>query len=191
VTAVADARSTAEAEPARISLVLFVGLTVAATGGPLALAALYVPSVLGDAQRSAGLVAVLGAVLFIPAMLVWLRYSESVVTDGGLYAFVEAAAGRRVAAVQAGLWVLSYGLYLVYTIAYLAYDLLPAMFPSVSGHSALLQLVIPLAIAAVVLLPVRRSLAVITAAALAQLVLVGALAVVAVGHLGSPGSSFL
>src|SRR6476646_7749013 len=96
-----------EAAPARtgrapVPPVLVVGLTVAATGGPLALAALYVPGVLGDAKGSAGLVAFLGVALFVPAMVVWLSYSRRVVGPGGLSAFVESAAGRPVALVQAG-----------------------------------------------------------------------------------------
>jgi hypothetical protein len=101
---------------------------------PLALAAVYVPGIPGEASASAALVALvalLAGALFVPALVVWVGYSRQVVGPGGLYAFVEAAAGRRVAQVQAGLWVLSYLLflvylvYLVYTIAYIAKTCFP------------------------------------------------------------------
>jgi amino acid transporter len=174
-----------------IPAVLFVGLTVAATGGPLSLAAALVPSVLGDAQRSSGLVAVLGAVLFLPALLIWLRYSQAIASAGGLYSFVEVAAGRRVAQVQAALWIISYGMYLVYTVAYLAYDLVPAVFPATVPYRMVLQLVIAVGVAAVMLLPLRGSLSILTTVALAQLVLVAALGVSSVGVLGAPTSAFL
>lgn len=189
VAAVLDQSSIARTEPAPIPVGLFVGLTVAATGGPLALAALFEVNVLGDAYRSAGLVGLLGPTLFVPALVVWLRYSDEVTQAGGLYSFVEAAAGRRIAQVQAGLWVLSYGLYLVYTVAYLAYDLLPAMFPSLLRFRPALQLLIPVVLAAVVLLPVRRSLTIITATALGQLGLVGVLVAISFRHLGTPAGS--
>lgn len=175
---------------APLTTALILGLTVTATGGPLALAALNVPNLLGDAYRSTGLVAVLGAVLFLPSLVVWLRYSARIVAAGGLYAFVEVAVGRPVALVQAGLWIISYLLYLVYTVSYLAYDLLPAMFPSLVPVRAFLQLGIPVAVAAVVLLPVRRSALLLSVVAVGQLVLVAALAVVATGHLGAPTGSF-
>lgn len=191
MAAVVDRRSVAGTERAPISLVLFIGLTIAATGGPLALAALYEVNVLGDAYRSAGLVGLLGPMLFVPALVVWLRYSEEITQAGGLYSFVEAAAGQRVAQVQAGLWILSYGLYLVYTVAYLAYDLLPAMFPWLLRFRPELQLLIPVVLAAVVLLPVRRCLTVIAASAVGQLGLVGVLIVISVRHLGAPASSLV
>ncbi|HEY7857894.1 MAG TPA: hypothetical protein VIC82_05290 [Candidatus Nanopelagicales bacterium] len=184
------ARAVRRADRGPLTTALFVGLTVTATGGPLALAALNVPNLLGDAYRSAGLVAVLGALLFLPALVVWLRYSAQIVAAGGLYSFVEAAVGRPVALLQATLWIISYLLYLVYTVSYIAYDLLPAMFPSLVPVRALLQLVIPVAIAAVVLLPIRRSAVVIAAVAVGQLVLVAALAVVATAHLGTITGSF-
>ncbi len=171
-----------------VSVVRFAGLTVAATGGPLALVALYVPGLLGDASGSAGRVALLGAALFVPALVVWLRYSAEITTAGGLSGFVEAAAGRRVALVQAGLWLVSYLLYLVYTVTFIAYDLLPAMFPALDGPvRPLVQVLVAVIIAAVTLLPVQRCLTVVATAAAAQLALVGGLAVVAAHTVnGSP-----
>jgi hypothetical protein len=47
-------------------------------------------------------------------LVIWLRYARRVNGAGRLYSFVEAAAGRRVAG-QAGLWIVSYLLYLLYT----------------------------------------------------------------------------
>jgi amino acid transporter len=181
----------ARTEATPISFTLYVGLTVTATGGPLALAALFEVNALGDAYRSAGLVGLLGPALFVPALVVWLRYSAEITQAGGLYSFVQAAAGRRIARVQAGLWILSYGLYLVYTVAYLAYDLLPAIFPSLLRFRPALQLLIPVLVAAVVLLPVRRSLTIIGAAALGQLGLVCVLVVISIRYLGTPASSLV
>src|ERR1700675_3326080 len=101
-----DAGATTDGEIGPLSFLL---LTVTATGGPLALAVLYVPGVLGDGARgSAAVVAVLGVALFVPPLLVWLRYSRHVRGPGGLMAFVAAGVGTRVAQVQAGLWALSY-----------------------------------------------------------------------------------
>ena len=158
-------------DAAPMSRGLFVGLTVAATGGPLALAALYLPGVLGDTSQSAGLVTVLAAAMFVPTLAVWLAYSRTIVGAGGLYAFVEAAAGRRVAQVQAALWVLSYLLYLVYTITYIAYDLLPAAFPSLQGSRPVLQLATAVIIAGVCLAPLRVAVLALAAVAALQVLL--------------------
>jgi len=166
---------------APVSPLLFTGLTVAATGGPLALAALYVPGVLTDTSGSAGLVVGLGVLLFLPPLLVWLRYSRRVVGPAGLTGFVEAAAGRRVALVQAGLWTLSYLLYLVYTVTYIAYDVLPSVFPSLGSVRPLVEVVAAVVIAAVSLAPIRVCLAVIGLVAAGQLVLAGALAITGIG----------
>ena len=43
-------------------------------------------------------------------------YQREIASDGGLYAFIERAAGRRVALVQGGIWTISYFLYLAYTV---------------------------------------------------------------------------
>jgi hypothetical protein len=112
----------------------FLGVAIASLGGPLALAALYAPTILTDASASAGLVAIAAAVVFSVPLLVWLRYSGEIAGAGGLYGFVEAAAGRRVALVQAGLWIASYALYLIYTTASIVYETLPAVLPGVRPY---------------------------------------------------------
>ena len=163
-----------------VSTWLFVWLTVAATGGPLALGALYVPGVLGAASGSAGVIAVLGVALFVPPILVWLGYSRQIVGPGGLYAFVEAGAGRTVARVQAGLWIVSYVLYLIYTTTYIAYDVLPSVFPGAAGIRPLMQMLTAGVVVAVVTLPVRRTVLVVAGIAVAQLALLAGLAAVEV-----------
>ena len=106
----------------------FAGVAVTSFGGPLALAALYAPGIVaGAASASAGLAMVAAVVVFAFPLAIWLRYARQVNGPGGLYSFVEAAAGRRVALVQAGLWIVSYLLYLLYTTAQIVYDTLPAV----------------------------------------------------------------
>jgi amino acid transporter len=177
-------------EAAPISQALFVGLTVAATGGPLALAAVYVPGILGDASASAALVALLAAALFVPALVVWVGYSRQVVGPGGLYAFVEAAAGRRMAQVQAGLWVLSYLLYLIYTITYIAYDLLPSAFPALGSVRPALQMVTAVVIAAVSMAPLRAAVAALAAVAGLQVVVTVVLATTTAGSQSVSAAAF-
>jgi hypothetical protein len=174
---------------ASVSPLLFGGLAVASVGGPLALVALYVPALVDDVRASAGLVALLAVAAFAAPTLVWWRYSADVASPGGLYSFTAAAAGRRVAAVQAGLWVLSYLLYLLYTVDYVVYDLLPAAVPAAEPYRPVLELTVPLLIAAVVLAPLRVGAGVLTVLAAAQVVLVGTLAAVLIGHTGAPVGS--
>jgi hypothetical protein len=52
-----------------------------------------------------------------------LRFGRHVSGSGGLFGFVEAAAGRRVALAQAAIWIVSYALYLVYTTVQIVYDI--------------------------------------------------------------------
>ena len=86
----------------------FAGVAVTSFGGPLALAALYAPGIVaGAASVSAGLAMVAAVAVFAFPLAIWLRYARHISGPGGLYAFVEAAAGRRVALVQAGLWIVS------------------------------------------------------------------------------------
>jgi amino acid transporter len=172
-----------------IGVLAFLGVAIASFGGPLALAALYAPTILEDASASAGLVAVAAAVVFAVPLLVWMRYSREIAGSGGLYGFVEAAAGRRVALVQAGLWIASYALYLVYTTASVVYETLPAVLPGVRPYQGLLEVAIPVALAGVMVAGRAVTLAVLGGMAVGQLVLVATLAAVSIGH-DTPAGSF-
>ncbi|HET6811737.1 MAG TPA: hypothetical protein VFH50_12075 [Acidimicrobiales bacterium] len=171
-----------------VSLPLFVGFTIVATGGPLALVALNVPGVVAT-RRSMGLVVVLAVAAFAVPLAVWYRYSERIVSAGGLYAFVEAAAGRRVARAQGAVWIVSYGLYLPYTVTYVVYDLLPAVFPGVVPHRRLLEVAVPLAVSAVAMMHVRAMLLVAAALAAGQTVVVLALLAAGRHSVGAPGAA--
>lgn len=164
-------------------------VTVASFGGPLALAGLYVPQAIADVTSSAGLVTVGGVLLFVPPLMVWLRYARHVATAGGLYGFVEEAAGRRVAVPQAALWIVSYLLYLLYTTAYVVYDLLPVVVPGIGPYRTALDVALPGALAAVILGPRTVALIVIGVVATSQLALVGLLGGLAVRH-ATPAAAF-
>jgi hypothetical protein len=167
---------------------LYLGFAVASIGGPLALAAIYLPGA-GD-PRSAGLFALLGAALYALPLAVWLRYSEEIVSAGGLAAFVEAAVGRRAALVQAAIWSFSYFLYLPYTVTDVVYEMLGDVFPGLHPWRPVLQVGLPIAIVGFVLLRVTTVLRVLLVSAAAQLVLVLILAFVMLEHAGAPTSSF-
>ncbi len=167
----------------------FLGVTITSLGGPLALAALYAPTIVADASFSAGLVMVAAAVVFVVPLAIWLHYSRHIASAGGLYSFVDAAAGRRVALMQAGLWIFSYVLYLLYTTASIVYDTLPRVVPGVRPYQPALEIAIPVALAAVMLAGRAATLAVTGILAAGQMILVGILAGVTIGH-DSPVSSF-
>jgi hypothetical protein len=178
-----DERARATLSPGPLLLLV----VFAAFGGPLALAALYAPGDVEDVTRSGGLIAIVAAVAFLGPLAVWLRFSRDISSSGGLTAFVEASVGRRIALVQAALWVASYTLYLLYTSAYVVYDVLPAAWPGVHDWRPLLAGVLP-AVAALAVVSGRRvALAVIGLLALGQLVLLVLLDVVAVQH--APGAA--
>ncbi len=178
-----DARARATLSPGPLLLLV----VFAAFGGPLALAALYAPGAIEDVTRSGGLIAIVAAVAFVAPLAVWLRFSRDISSSGGLTAFVEAAVGRRVALVQAALWVASYTLYLLYTSAYVVYDVVPAFWPGVHHWRPLLAGIIP-AVAALAVVSGRRvAFVVIGLLALGQLVLLVLLDVVAVQH--APGAA--
>jgi amino acid transporter len=166
------------------------GVAVASFGGPLALAALSAPGLVGDAADSAGLAMLAAAVVFIAPLAIWLRYSRHIHSAGGLYAFVEAAAGRRVALAQAAIWAFSYALYIVYTTVQIVYDLLPEVIPGVRPYQAALALLIPVAIAAVMIAGRAATLIVLGVMAAGQLVLAGILDGVTLANISTPASSF-
>jgi hypothetical protein len=179
-----------QAAARQISPPLFYALTVASIGGPLALIALEIPPALSGAGSSAGLVTLVGTLAFIFPLVVWLRYSVRIASSGGLYAFVEAAVGRPIARIQAGFWIISYFLYLVYTVPFIVYDLLPAVFPGI-GHIALpLDVALALVIAAIMLSPLLVTVGVLTAIAIAQVLIAIVLVIATFSVLGVPPSSF-
>jgi hypothetical protein len=175
------------ARRASVPPLLFSGFAVACIGGPLALAALYVPGAAGEA---AALTTLAGAFVFAVPVAIWLRYSERVVSAGGLAAFVEAAAGRRAALVQGWIWTISYFLYLPYTVTYVVYDVLAKVFPGLAPWRPALELVLPLAIVALVLLPLAALLAGVLAVSAVQLLLVLALGAAALTHAGVAATAF-
>ena len=168
----------------------FAGVVVASLGGPLALAALYGPSIAGGAASSAGLAMVAAAVAFCFALAIWLGYARHVSSSGGLYAFTEAAVGPRVALAQAGLWALSYLLYLVYTTAQVVYDTLPAVLPGEVRYQSLLEVAIPVVLAGVMIAGRRAALLVIGLLAAGQLALAAALSGVTLANVSTPAGSF-
>jgi hypothetical protein len=167
----------------------FLGVAVTSLGGPLALAALYAPNIVADASASAGLATLSAAVVFVAPLAIWLRYSSHVADGGGLYSFVQAGAGRRVALIQAGLWIVSYLLYLLYTTATVVYDTLPAVLPGIGPYRPVLEIAIPVALAAVMLAGRAATLAVTGVLAASQMALVGVLATLAASH-HAPAASF-
>jgi fumarate reductase subunit D len=168
----------------------FIGVAVASFGGPLALAALSAPAIVADTGDSAGLAMLAAAVVFTVPLAIWLRYSRHVSSSGGLYAFVEAAAGRRVALAQASIWIVSYLLYLVYTTVQIVYDLLPNVVPAERNHQPSLALLIPLALAGVMIAGRAATLILLGLIAAGQLVLAGILDGVTIANVSTPASSF-
>src|SRR5713226_6690879 len=156
------------AESPPLSAGLFVGFAAASIGGPLALLTLL-PGAIGEGVDSAGLVVGLALVVFAVPLGIWLAYSSSVLSPGGLSAFVQAAAGRRLALAHGWIWALAYFLYLPYTVTFVVYDLLPPVFPGISDYRTSLELVLPVALVVVVLAPLRFVLAGLGLLAAAQL----------------------
>ena len=167
---------------------LFLGFAVAAIGGPLALAVIYVPGAAD--MRSAGLVTVLGAALYAAPLLIWVRFSRDVVSPAGLAGFVEAAAGRPLALVQAAVWAFSYFLYLPYTVTDIVYEMLVVVFPGIEPWRAVLELVLPIGIVALVLLGTVPALRVLAVSAVLQLGILVVLGAVVIHHVGAPAASF-
>ena len=168
----------------------FAGVAVTSLGGPLALSALIAPSIAGGAVSSAGLAMVLAAAAFGFPLAIWFGYARHVSSSGGLYSFTEAAAGRRVALAQAALWAFSYLLYIVYTTDQIVYDTLPAVLPGERRYQTLLEVLIPVALAGVMIAGRRTALLVIGLIAAGQLALAAALSGVTLAHVSTPASSF-
>jgi hypothetical protein len=177
-----EAESANRHPSAGFSPLLFVGFAIASIGGPLALPN-FLPGTAGDEGiESAGLVVLLALAVFAAPLVLWLVYSRRVVSPGGLTAFVEAAAGRRAALVHGWIWAFAYFLYLPYTITFVVYDVLAPIFPGLHPYRWVLELVLPVAIVALVLAPVRLALAALLLVGLAQLALMLVLGGVTLDH---------
>ena len=133
----------------------------------------------------------MGTLAFLFPVAIWYRYSQRLASSGGLFSFVEAAVGRRLALVQAAFWIVSYFLYLVYTVPYIVYDLLPAVFPQVNQYRLALDAATAALIAIVMLSPLIASLAVVAAIATVQVLIAVLLLVVTFSSLGAPAASFI
>lgn len=168
---------------------LLLGFAVATIGGPLALAVIYVPGAAD--MRSSGLVTVLGGALYAAPLLVWLRFSRDVVSPAGLAGFVEAAAGRRLALVQAAFWAFSYFLYLPYTITDIVYEMLTVVFPGIEPWRPVLEVMLPVAIVGLVLLGTLPALRVLAVSAVLQLGILVVLGAAVIHHAGAPARSFI
>jgi hypothetical protein len=173
------------AESPPLSAGLFVGFAAASIGGPLALLTLL-PGTIGEGVDSAGLVVALALVVFAVPLGIWLAYSSSVLSPGGLSAFVQAAAGRRLALAHGWVWALAYFLYLPYTVTFVVYDLLEPVFPGLHDYRAALELVLPVALVAIVFAPVRGVVAGLGLLAAAQIVLLLVVAGLEFSHTGAP-----
>jgi hypothetical protein len=167
---------------------LFYGFAVASIGGPLALAVIYVPGAAD--MRSAGLVTLAGAALYAAPLLVWLRFGHDIVSPAGLAGFVEAAAGRPLALVQAAIWAFSYFLYLPYTVTDIVYEMLAVVFPGIEPWRPLLEVAMPISVVGLVLLGTLAALRVLAVSAVVQLGILLALGAAVIHHVGAPSGSF-
>lgn len=161
----------------------FGGFAITSFGGTLALAAYVAPAVVVDAGANAGIATVVAVVVFGAPLAIWLSYARTVNGSGGLYDFVKAAAGQRVAWAQAAIWTFSYVLYVVYTVVQIVYQLLPAVFPGERQYQTALTLLIPALIAVVVIAGTRTWLIAAGVIGAGQLVLALMLGGVTVSHL--------
>ena len=128
--------------------------------------------------------------LFAAPMLVWWRFSGEIASSGGLYTFVERAAGRRIALAHGAAWILSYFLYLPFTVTELVYDQVPESFPGIRGIRPSIEIAAPFVIVAAVILAERGVMGLMLVGAVVQLGLVLALGAVVLQHSGAGASAF-
>ena len=140
-------------------------------------------------MASSGLATVIAIVAFSAPIAVWVLYSRRIASTGGLTAFVQEAAGTRVARVQAAIWAVSYALYLPFTVTDVVYDHLPTVFPGLTGWRTELELALPVAITALVLLRVTVALVLLLVSAVVQLGLLLALGVIELSNAAQPAHS--
>lgn len=175
---------------------LLYGFAIASIGGPLALVTLNFFSSSYAAGTYSLYATLLGILIFIAPLAVWYRYSKSIASSGGLYTFVEKALGRKAANVQGWIWLVSYFLYLPYTVSYITYELLPAVFSNITPYLPFVEIGMSIVIVAAMLLSIRKMLYFIFATAMLQLIIIVAIAYAMlsggfVHSLASPGGASL
>jgi hypothetical protein len=170
---------------------LLWGFAFTCLGGPLALLAVELPDAVGGrAIDSIGLVTLAGAALFVAPMLVWWRFSGRIASAGGLYGFTRLAVGDRVARVQGWTWVVSYQLYLGFTVTEVVYDLLPQEFPGVAEWRPWLLIGLAVGLSAALVFAERAVLWVLLISVIVQVVVMMALAAAVIDGHGWSWASF-
>jgi APA family basic amino acid/polyamine antiporter len=165
---------------------VLVGFAIAG-GAPLAAVGVSLASVAAVPPAELVPATAVGMALFLAPLAIWLGYSETVASSGGLYAFVRAAAGERVARWQGWIWTFAYVLYLPYTVTYIVYDLLPYVLPVRGAWPAVLELALPIGICLCVLFGSRAAIYALGILAVVQLAALAVLAWVVVrGPLHAP-----
>ena len=91
---------------------------------------------------------------------------------------------------QAAIWAFSYFLYLPYTVTDIVYEMLVVVFPGIEPWRPLLEVVLPIAIVALVLLGTLPALRVLAVSAVLQLGILVVLGAVVIHHVGAPTASF-
>jgi amino acid transporter len=87
-------------------------------------------------------------------------------------------------------WAFSYFLYLPYTVTDIVYEMLATVFPGIEPWRPLLEVVIPIAIVALVLLGTLPALRVLAVSAVLQLGILVVLGATVIHHVGAPTASF-
>jgi amino acid transporter len=131
-----------------------------------------------------------GSLLGALPLLVWLRYSEDIVSAGGIAAFVESAVGRPLALAQAAVWSFSYFLYLPYTVTDVVYEIVSDVFPGTQPWRPVFEVLLPLAIVGLVFAGARAAVGVLAVSAAIQVAVVLVLGLVILRHVGAPTHSF-
>lgn len=157
---------------------LIYGFAISTIGGPAALIAINLIGAAGSSLQSLILQSVLAALIFLCPLMVWYRYSKKVASSGGLYSFVKSAAGEKVAKIQGYVFMISYFLYLPYTVTFIVYYLLPVIFPGSMAYAPFLEIIIPMAIVAIILSGIRKSLVFLSSSSILQISLLIILMVV-------------
>jgi hypothetical protein len=170
---------------------LLWGFAFTCLGGPLALLAVELPDAVGGrAIDSIGLVTLAGAALFVAPMLVWWRFSGQIASAGGLYGFTRLAVGDRVARVQGWTWVVSYQLYLGFTVTEVVYDLLPQEFPGAAEWRPWLLIGLAVGLSAALVFAERAVLWLLLISVIVQVVVMVALAAAVLDGHGWSWASF-